>query len=1195
MAITVADLRFFQSERMTDNEDGGGQMAGTEIVSGTDNQIFDDVSDVDRAAGDVSIRKVYAAVASANTDKYLDAGVVVFREPADPATSVLATTTASFYDERAAIQNHIENYLVQGPLFFGFLFGTQTVGARAFTYFCREADDSPTINQTLRLVQYTSTSYATISHSQYVRITRVLSNEVSTYTDNDGKEYRRRVVSCEISEALRYSFLGQEMSKDDSEKPLAVMYRCVVADAARYYGIRPMVAEATTGALSVMVDKIYDRIVPTSNIETPLLDFTASSNRSLVFPGGDGALTFSLGDTFNAGFAFNTGRAIVPGSLVITVSCGTLTDAGGNLLSGDTIIGTVDYSTGRVAFSSQSPTFSGSKTVAFQPGGVLTPPALSLGLPVTETTRYRTYVATLKPLPSPGTLTVDYLSKGNWYRLQDNGNGLLVGAASAYGAGTLNLTTGSVSVTIGALPDLYSDVIFLWSAGTDTLRTPETVSMQTLLSAGTIGIVPASVTLTQGATSLSDQGDGTLTGTAGTGTLNYSTGEMAIEFSVTPNKTTSLTVSGNRYTAIYFHQEPTQIATAPAGVISATLAYGDLIPGAVLLYFQVACATPLADIRRWEVATDDGEGGWVGRDGTINYLTGEFTLDTTTAINNILTPGYWYGAIWAWRLGPTGWFRQSIPGYGLNGIAAGTPLSGSIVVPSTVIAYYRTGATQEAFSTTLTVSALSFMAKQHPDTTLASSSLRFSFGGDGFYDVNNTVYRGYNPVTGAGTEAGTIDRTTGLVTLTDWPDQSASTVVIQARVERMAYTPATYAIFRTAMAPVAVGSFSLRVNLADPAQTELEASADTDGVISGSVSVSGVTLYAYGRIDYQTGTVSVYFGRWIAAAGFENEPWYQAGAVDTDGNILYPTPVYLDTLRYNCVTYTTLPLDAAMIGLDPVRLPSDGQVPLYRAGQLALIHHTAVHSENSLSPTQSVDMGRVRLYRVAIDDADGKRLPASFYSVNRETGIVTMASDLNLTGYTGPYAFHHTVADLSVIADADLSGRIALTKAISHTYPADDSRVSGVLYVGTMQARYTNLFAQSAWTSVWSDTLIGDSPLAQYNDVTYPLVVSNLGAYKDRFVLRFTSSTAFGCYGENLGYLGAGNINENFAPVNLLTGQPYFTMDYRGWGGGWSTGNCVRFNLVAACYPVDLIRAIQPSEPTGADDSVELLFLGNTD
>lgn len=67
MTITVADLKFFQSERMTDNSDGGGQMTANEIESGEENQIFDDLSDVDRAAGDVSIRKIFGAVTSEDT------------------------------------------------------------------------------------------------------------------------------------------------------------------------------------------------------------------------------------------------------------------------------------------------------------------------------------------------------------------------------------------------------------------------------------------------------------------------------------------------------------------------------------------------------------------------------------------------------------------------------------------------------------------------------------------------------------------------------------------------------------------------------------------------------------------------------------------------------------------------------------------------------------------------------------------------------------------------------------------------------------------------------------------------------------------------------------------------------------------------------------------------------------------------
>ena len=116
MAITADTLRWYRSERMTDEDDGGGQMSGTEIVPGQENQVFDDLSDVDRAAGDVSIRKVYAAVASNDDDKYLDAGVLVLRPPADPTAAVTLFSTGDYYDERAALRERLESGITRGGL-----------------------------------------------------------------------------------------------------------------------------------------------------------------------------------------------------------------------------------------------------------------------------------------------------------------------------------------------------------------------------------------------------------------------------------------------------------------------------------------------------------------------------------------------------------------------------------------------------------------------------------------------------------------------------------------------------------------------------------------------------------------------------------------------------------------------------------------------------------------------------------------------------------------------------------------------------------------------------------------------------------------------------------------------------------------------------------------------------------------------
>jgi hypothetical protein len=262
---------------------------------------------------------------------------------------------------------------------------------------------------------------------------------------------------------------------------------------------------------------------------------------------------------------------------------------------------------------------------------------------------------------------------------------------------------------------------------------------------------------------------------------------------------------------------------------------------------------------------------------------------------------------------------------------------------------------------------------------------------------------------------------------------------------------------------------------------------------------------------------------------------------------------------------------------------------------LALVHHTDSLAKASLSAGEQIDCGRTRLYRVVIEDAAGARLPADLYTVNRELGIVTMIDPLDVSAYTAPFSVKHTVADLARVRDTDINGTVTFLRPVTHAYPADESYLSGMLYLGTLQARVSDMFEQTTWTGVWQDTRIGDQPLASYNSAQFPIAVTNAGAYKDRMLVKFTSSTSFQVIGENLGLIAIGDINTNCSPINPLTGEAYFTIDYRGWGGGWATGNCLRFNLHAASFPVDLVRAVQPSDPSGQSDCVELLLVGNVD
>ncbi|MEG0344556.1 MAG: hypothetical protein RR633_20390, partial [Acinetobacter sp.] len=83
--------------------------------------------------------------------------------------------------------------------------------------------------------------------------------------------------------------------------------------------------------------------------------------------------------------------------------------------------------------------------------------------------------------------------------------------------------------------------------------------------------------------------------------------------------------------------------------------------------------------------------------------------------------------------------------------------------------------------------------------------------------------------------------------------------------------------------------------------------------------------------------------------------------------------------------------------------------------------------------------------------------------------------------------------------------------------------------------------------------------------------------------------------GEYTGQIGTGTINTDFYPINPITQSPYFTIKKEGWGSGWANGNVLRFNTIAANYPVWAIRTVKQSEPTHITDHFQIMLRGDVD
>ena len=182
-----------------------------------------------------------------------------------------------------------------------------------------------------------------------------------------------------------------------------------------------------------------------------------------------------------------------------------------------------------------------------------------------------------------------------------------------------------------------------------------------------------------------------------------------------------------------------------------------------------------------------------------------------------------------------------------------------------------------------------------------------------------------------------------------------------------------------------------------------------------------------------------------------------------------------------------------------------------------------------------------------------------------------------------------------LIRDVQINGQLTFTKPVTHNYDAENSIVGSALVINDMQARYTRKFVQPTWGNLWTDEAVGGAISANYNDALYPIAVTNNGNIQERWALVFTSTTDFRCVGEYSGQIGTGSVNTDFAPINPVTSVPYFKVKKEGWGAGWASGNVMRFNTIAATYPVWVIRTVKQSEPTVLSDQFQIMLRGDID
>lgn len=1163
MTISSSDIRLLESERMTDNTDGGGRRTSRVIPDGVAGNIFPKVSRVDSVYGRVNLRKVYPHINTASLDVYAGAHFVITDAPDNDRISVLAFSTGSDFDLRTSARDRIESYVIAGPESRMVLYGRQLLGAQALLVYQRKEEPLPEIGDVYAI----STEVGGITTAQQFVAVQDVEHELRTFTDDAG-DFQRLVITLKIGAPLRYEFAGiASPSRRSADSGTAKIRITTVADASRYVGIQPLTAAVAAGTLELPLASVYAPIVPSTQRETALSLATVAGAAALL-----PAASAPLAEVYFPGAVIATApsttiylpRPAVPGSVRLrvvylaesspTVPVGLDGTAPPMVVAGwdyKIPVVSVDHETGVirlgkvVANGAQAP---GNVYVTYTPAALAEQPAHTKAIEITLGTRGTVYSVPLLPIPAPGTLIVDYRALGKWYRLRDNGAGELVGGDAAYGTGTVDYVTGGAVVTLGALPDVGSSVLLSWGSPAHYQILAATPASGFDLMLSPAPVKPGSVVLTwtEGITAKTahDNGSGALTGDA-TGTIVYQSGALKL---VLPKP-----IAGS--VGIAFDRDTPPTTAAATGLSHAF--GGALAPHSVSVTdvgLTLPNGLPYTGLR----LVDNGAGqlligaGGTGSDyiglgeyyvpraqvfGSVNYATGMVTVSASVPVSRLRA---WNSVTGTWDADPAGTAA-------IHADAATYSALPTATAPDRVA--QSTSATLGTAGTGLTLQ----LGPQTP-MTIVPGSVMFTAFGKTYVDRNGTLYTDLSAATGSGMPVGSIDYTTGAISLTSYPSATAANFIIVAALGRKGSYTAQSVFFRTAGSPLRPASLYVQCAAADGEL--LVGTTDQNGVITGGMD---------GQAEQTMGVVRASFAK----------------------------PVLPGTLRYSAVVLGNMPLNADVLGLDPVRLPSDGRVPIFRPADVALLHHTESLDLGTPTAGATFSMGRTNLSQCWLEDATKRKLSSSLYAVDLAAGSVTMSAALSLAGYTTPITARHRIEEMLLLSDVQINGQVSLTGALTRDFPAG-SYLSGALLYGDLQARATNFFDQQTWTGTWKDAVDGPGATAQYNDIDYPVEVLNNGAVSERWRLHFTSTTAFQIIGENLGVIGTGTTTADVQPVNALTSLPYFTLRAAGFGSGWAAGNQIRFNTIAAAPPTWLARTVLPGATLGGD-SFDAQLRGDVD
>ena len=1171
MPITQNDLEILKSEIMADTPDGGGLPTGVAVIDGVSNNLFPDVSDIDRLIGRVRLRKVSLAVKTANAELLQAVRMLLTELPDNPNISVFFFKASDFADRRVDAQNKIESYLAFGSKWAGHLLETQLTGQRVIQVSLDKGDQIPAVGQPLVIVQNEGQSD---EFYQYIRPLKVDTIE-RRFQRTVSETVTRIVATIEFGDTLNKTFNGltvPEFYQNSNTSRRAILREARVADAAKYYSasrlVEPVVAMQSR---QVRLNSIYTQVVPSTQVETPILQ-RDPANQVATQARGNGVISINQSVNVATNTAFSLPSGIAVGTLSINVAGRSLTDRDGQLVDGQNkAYAAIKYGVGQITWYDLLNNGQTTITGSYKPASEFTRVAQSDYQVVEDGAGYN-FVRELGAEPVPNSLKITYTVGGNNYLVHDDGRGSLIDE-DGNGRGTVQGKT--ALLTTAAIPDAASYIVYSFGVDLDTVK----YGAQALLPAYHVlkisDVVSGDITITW-SDKTAVMSNGVITGDA-TGT--FADGQL----NIAPNQTVaSDTTFGLNYQRVLpagrESVNETVSYSSDVGEFEFSGSFNKPIVGDLFARTSFIPTTSGTEVKV-ELTLDGAGTGLVVS--SVFVRTSSNTMVTSKGGDN------WSAQVLSSSVNKTtgaisykikvgrGAKKVSVTARpGVSPVFKESQITVPLIINSgdvNIVAVV--GGETEAASKTLPANNLLINMPQDSSAKVVSGSLFVDVLGKSLRDANGQIKDNANAV-------GNINYETGVIELTIWQAGAANTVNLKSMLRENDPVPLANLIFRTPVAPLKKASLQISAELADG--TMLSLSTDAQGSITGS-------KYAHGTVDFKAGVVALYFYEKLgvtANPSIVSESWYDAANIYMESGINYinkPAYVKPDSIRYNAIAYGYLPLDKELIGLDPVRLPTDGRVPFVRKGDSIAITELKTMQLPTNAANDSFDLGFERLSDVNVVDSTGKKVSFTELDIDLDAGKLKLNGFFDISLYTAPLTAKYRILDIALVIETDISGRVTLSTPITHDY-STAAVFSSMLLAGDMQARAYNVFGQQSWSSIWGDSLIGDATTSQLQVTNNPIVVTNRDAIEERWALVFTSATAFNIIGQTVGQIGTGSTSTLTAPINPMTGYAYFTIPSAAWGSGWSANNVVRINTAAAKYPVWIGNAIQQHQGSSSDN-----------